>query len=381
VPVPTDYYELLGVHRNASDEELKRAYRSLARELHPDANGGDPESETRFKQVTLAYETLRDPERRRRYDMFGPEGVRGSGAGGGKPGEQFGFGANLGEIFDVFFGGGGGGGGFGASARPGTRRGADAEIMLEITLEQAAFGATRDLPLRTAVACDTCGGSGARKGTSPTTCPDCRGAGQVQRVRQSFLGQMVTATTCGRCEGTGEVIASPCQDCRGQGRRMEDRSVSITVPAGVDDGTTLRVQGKGASALRGGVPGDLFVHLRMVPDPRFERAGNDLVAKIHVSFAQAALGTSIEFETLDGTSTVEVPAGTQAGKIIRLGGLGIQKLRARGRGDLLVVIIIDTPSRLSKEEDALFRQLAELNDETVNPPEHGLLSRLRSRIT
>ncbi len=373
----TDYYELLGVARNATDDELKRAYRALARELHPDASGGDPESEARFKQVTLAYETLRDPEKRRRYDMFGPDAVRGSGAGGGpQAGDPFGFGANIGDIFDAFFGGGGG---MTGQTRASSRRGSDAEVALEITLEQAAFGAEREVKLRVPVACQTCGGSGARAGTTATSCPECRGAGQVQRVRQSFLGQMVTATACGRCEGTGEIVASPCPECRGQGRRSEDSTVTISVPAGVDEGTTLRVQGKGGAALRGGVPGDLYVHLRMAPDERFERAGNDIVAKVHVSFAQAALGTSIDLDTLDGTSTVDIPAGTQSGKIVRLAGQGIQKLRARGRGDLLVVIVVDTPSRLSKEEDAILRQLAEMRGETVNPPEHGLLSRLRTR--
>ncbi|MGC9960302.1 MAG: molecular chaperone DnaJ [Acidimicrobiales bacterium] len=375
----TDYYELLGVSRNANEDELKKAYRALARELHPDATGGDQATEERFKEVTLAYETLRDPERRRRYDMFGPEGVRGSGAGGGGGGgDPFGFSGNLGDIFDVFFGGGGGGG-FGSQGRPSARRGADAEVVLDLSLTEAAFGGTKDVKVNTPVACTTCSGSGARAGTSPTTCPDCRGAGQVQRVRQSLLGQMVTATPCNRCQGTGETVASPCPDCRGQGRRNEERTLSINVPAGVDNGATLRVTGNGAAALRGGPAGDLYVHLRVAADPRFDRSGNDLVATVHVSFAQAALGAELEIETLDGTSQIDVPPGTQSGKIIRLGGLGVPKLRARGRGDLLVHIVVDTPTKLSKQEEDLVRQLAELRGEAVAPPDHGLLSRLRSR--
>lgn len=373
----TDYYELLGVSRSANEDELKKAYRALARELHPDATGGDAATEARFKEVTLAYETLRDPERRRRYDMFGPEGVRGSGAGSGG-GDPFGFGGNIGDIFDVFFGGGGGG--FGGAARPSARRGADTEVVLGISLQEAAFGGTKDVTLNSAVTCTTCSGSGARAGTSPTSCPDCRGSGQVQRVRQSLLGQMVTATPCNRCQGTGETVSSPCPDCRGQGRRNEERTLTINVPAGVDNGATLRVTGSGAAALRGGPAGDLYVHLRVASDPRFDRSGNDLVATVHVSFTQAALGTELEIETLDGTSQIEVPAGTQSGKIIRLGGLGVPKLRARGRGDLLVHVVVDTPTKLSKEEEDLVRQLAELRGEAVAPPEHGLFSRLRSRI-
>lgn len=376
--MPADYYELLGVSRSANEDELKKAYRGLARELHPDATGGDAETEARFKEVTLAYETLRDPERRRRYDMFGPEGARGSGGGGGG-GDPFGFAGNLGDIFDVFFGGGGGG--FASQARPSARRGADSEVVLDLSLDEASFGGSKDISLNGLVSCTTCGGNGARPGTSPTTCPDCRGTGQVQRVRQSLLGQMVTATPCGRCQGSGETVSSPCPDCRGQGRRSEERTLTINVPAGVDNGATLRVAGAGAAALRGGSPGDLYVHLRVAADPRFDRSGHDLVATLHVSFAQAALGTGLDIETLDGASRIDVPPGTQSGKIIRLGGLGVPKLRARGRGDLLVHIVVDTPTKLSKEEEELVRHLAELRGEVVTPAEHGLLSRLRSRIT
>jgi molecular chaperone DnaJ len=373
--VPTDYYELLGVSRNASEDELKRAYRALARELHPDATGGNAETEARFKEVTLAYETLRDPERRRRYDLFGPEAVRGTGAGAGG-GDPFGFGTNLGDIFDVFMRGTG----FGSQSRSGARRGSDAEVILDLSLEEAAFGGKHDISIHTAVSCETCAGSGARPGTQPTSCPDCRGTGQIQRVRQSLLGQMVTATPCGRCQGTGETITSPCPDCKGHGRRNDQRTLTVDVPAGVDDGATLRVQAAGGAALRGGIPGDLYVHLRVAPDERFERSGNDLVTTAHVSFAQAALGVDVEIETLEGTNRITVPAGTQSGKIVRLGGLGVPRLRARGRGDLLVHIVVDTPAKLSKEEEDLIRQLAAIRGESVAPPESGLLSRLRSRI-
>jgi molecular chaperone DnaJ len=372
--VATDYYELLGVGRDASDEELKRAYRRLARELHPDANPGDTSAEERFKAVTIAYETLRDPERRQRYDLFGPEAVRGTGAGGAS--DPFGFGVNLGDIFESFFGAGQGG--FAAPQRPGARRGSDAEVRLDLSLAEAAFGCEREVTVPLPVGCDVCDGSGARPGTSPTSCPDCRGTGQVQRVRQSFLGQMVTTSPCPRCGGLGETIPSPCASCRGEGRVTRQTSLTVQVPAGVDDGATLRVAGAGPAAVRGGVPGDLYVHLRVAAEEGLERSGNDLVTSAHVSFAQAALGTTVEVPSLEGPIELVVPAGTQPGTVLRLGGQGVPRLRSRHRGDLLVKIVVDTPSRLSEEEEGLLRRLAELRGEKVGTADQGLFSRLRS---
>jgi molecular chaperone DnaJ len=374
--VATDYYELLGVARDVSDDELKRAYRRLARELHPDANPGDAESEARFKQVTLAYETLRDPERRQRYDRFGPEGARGAGGGGGDP---FGYGVNIGDIFETFFGQQGSG--FGAGARgggPGARRGSDAEVMLDLSLSEAAFGAERELSVALPVACETCSGSGARPGTTPTTCPECRGMGQVQRVRQSFLGQMVTSSACTRCQGLGEIISSPCSDCRGEGRVTRERTLSVDVPAGVDNGATLRVTGAGPAAVRGGVPGDLYVHLRVRPEPGLERDGTDLRTAVTISFPQATLGTTVEVPSLEEPIELEIPAGTQSGAVLRIASKGVPRLRSRHRGDLLVTVSVKTPTKLSKDEDELVRRLAELGGDEVAPPDHGLLSRLRS---
>lgn len=375
--VTTDYYELLGVSRDATDDELKRAYRRLARQLHPDAHPGDATTEERFKQVTLAYETLRDPERRQRYDLFGPDAVRGSGAGGPAGGQDpFGFGVNIGDIFETFFGGQPGG--FGAQQRPGARRGSDLEVALDLTLADAAFGCEREVALNLPVPCDACEGSGARKGTTPTTCPDCRGSGQVQRVRQSFLGQMVTAAPCPRCGGLGETIPTPCPTCRGEGRVTRERSLTVQVPAGVDDGATLRISGAGPAAVRGGVAGDLYVHLRVAPQPGLERSGNDLLAEAHVSFSQAALGTTVQVPSLDGTVELAVPAGTQSGKVLRVGGEGVPRLRSRHRGDLLVTVVVDTPSKLSGEEEQLLRRLAELRGEEVGTAEQGLFGRIRS---
>lgn len=371
----TDYYELLGVSRNASDDEIKRAYRRLARELHPDARPGDPESEERFKLVTTAYETLRDPERRRRYDMFGPEGAR-AGAGGGPDMGSF-FGSGINDIFDAFFGGG-----FDRSAgrrAGGPPRGADAEVALELSFEEAVFGAQRDVTVRTAVACEACGGSGARPGTTPTTCSACDGSGEVRRVRQSILGQVVTASPCQRCGGLGEEVRSPCPECSGEGRRSESRTWTVDVPAGVDHGVTLRLPGRGPAGPRGGAAGDLYVHLFVKPHERFERDGFDLVHILRIPVTQAALGTRIPLETLDGTEELGVPAGTQSGKVFKLRGRGVPHMDGRGRGDLLVHVVVEVPTELTPSEEELLRRFAEERGEEVAPPgSGGLLGRFRS---
>jgi molecular chaperone DnaJ len=369
-----DFYELLGVRPDASEDEIKKAYRRLARELHPDTNP-DPTAEERFKEITLAYETLRDPERRRRYDMFGPEGLRGTGAGAaaGDPFAGFG-GSGFGDLFDAFFGGGSP---FGGGGRRGPARGTDLEALLDIEFERAVFGGEETLTIRAPVACESCDGSGARAGTTPTRCSQCGGTGEVRRVRQSILGQMVTAGPCGRCAGSGEEITSPCPDCRGEGRRTRERSYTVDIPAGVDDGQTLRLTGKGSAAPRGGVPGDLYVHLRVRPHDRFVRQGQDLLAMMPVAVTQAALGTSFDFETLDGTEEINVPPGTQGGRELRLRGRGVPHLDGRGRGDLVLRIQVETPTSLTKEQEELLRQFAEARDEVVHPPEEGLLSRIR----
>ncbi len=363
-----DFYELLGVGRAATEDEIKRAYRRLARELHPDTSG-DAESEARFKEVTLAYETLRDPERRRRYDMFGPDGER-----LGQPGPGDVFTAGFGDLFNAFFAGGG----FGAPTANTTRRGEDVEVTLDLRFEDAVFGAERPITFRGVVACATCSGSGARPGTSPVTCTQCGGSGQQRRVRQSILGQVVSTTPCNRCRGIGEVIESRCADCRGDGRRLDERTITVDVPSGVDNGTTLRITGAGAPAVRGGIPGDLYVHVRVAPHARFERSGTDLVTTEHVSMAQAALGAEIDIETLDGTETITVPPGTQSGRVVRLKGRGVPEVRGRNRGDLHVQIFVDTPTGLTKDQERLLRELAAQRGEELASEEPGIISRIRS---
>lgn len=370
--VATDFYELLGVSRSATAEEIKKAYRRRAREIHPDANPGDAASEAAFKELGEAYEVLSDPGKRQRYDQFGIDGVRGNGAG---PSDPFGFGG-ITDIFDAFFGGGGGGmGGRGSGGPP---SGADLEAAVEIDFEAAVFGVEAPVQVRTAVPCDTCEATGAAPGTHAETCSECGGVGQVRRVRQSILGQMVTSGPCNRCGGVGQVIASSCPDCGGEGRTVEDKTYNVDIPAGVDTGSTLRLGGLGAVGPRGGAHGDLYVHVRVRPHERFEREGDDIFEHLHIPFTQAALGAELVYETLDGTEQLSIDRGTQSDHTFRLRGKGAPHVRGRGRGDLLVTIVVDVPADLDAEQDALLRQLAEQRGEEVAPVDHKRFSRLRS---
>ncbi len=361
-----DYYELLGVSRAATDDEIKRAYRALARKYHPDANPGDTEAEARFKEISVAYETLRDPERRRRYDMFG----EGQPAGAGMGAEGFG----LNDLFDAFFGGDL----FGSRRGPaGPVRGPDLETRVELTLVEAAFGATRSVQVRMPVTCPRCEGSACEPGTHPARCDTCGGAGEVRQVRRSLLGQVVTASPCPACGATGQYIPSPCRDCRGDGRIGETRDIDVEIPAGIHHGQRLLLRGQGPAAPRGGIPGDLYVAVAVTPDPRFERQGDDLLHIRRVAMTQAALGAEMPVDTLDGEELLVVPAGTQSGRVFRLKGKGMPSTHGR-RGDLVVEIRVETPERLAPEEAELLRQFAELRGEEVSAPEPGLFSRIRS---
>lgn len=365
------YYDLLGVPVDATDDQIKRAYRRLARQLHPDSTGGDPEAEAQFKQVVQAYEVLRDPQRRARYDRYGPDGVDSP-----VPGDPFGGGGGLGDLFDAFFGMAGGTAR--VRGRTGPARGADAEVVLHLDFREAVFGARKDLTIDTVVPCPTCQATGARPGTTAIRCPECGGSGELRRVRQSILGQVVTAVTCPKCQGMGESVPSPCADCGGDGRRPQSRSLAVDVPAGVDHGATLRLSGQGPAGPRGGPPGDLYVHLSVQPDERFTRRGDDLLADLHVSMTQASLGATVTVETLDGHEQLALAPGTQTGTIVRMRGRGVPHVRGRGRGDLLVTLVVDTPTDLSGSQRELLRRLAEERGEPVGPASEGFVSRLRS---
>lgn len=368
-----DYYELLGVGRDASPDEIKKAYRQLARQLHPDANPGDETAEERFKQVAQAYEVLSDPDTRARYDRFGDAGANAQGTG-----DFFAGAGGLGDIFESFFGGNP----FGASRGPaGPPRGQDLEVVADLDFEQAVFGATVPVTVRTAERCEECDGSGAGAGTQPVTCSECNGLGQVQRVRQSLLGQMVTAQACGRCRGYGRVIATPCASCEGNGRIVTDKTFQVDVPAGVDTGSTLRLTGRGAVGPRGGAAGDLFVHLRVRPHDRYVRDGFDLVTEIEVSIVQAALGASLELPTLDGDETLVIPAGTQPGRIFTLRRRGVPRLQSSGRGDLRAIVKVVVPTKLSGSETKLLRSFAAERGEDVAPEDTGFLSKIKSAFS
>ncbi len=363
-----DYYELLGLERDAPNDEIKRAYRKMARQYHPDVAGEDPSAEARFKEIAVAYETLSDPEKRRRYDMFG-EG--GPGSGGSDP-----FGGGLGDIFDVFFGGSDPFGGQRGQAGP--PRGQDAEMELELSLVEAVFGCTRTIEVRMPVECGRCDGSGCEPGTHPSTCRTCNGEGQVRQVRRTLLGQMVTARACSDCGGLGKTVQNPCTECRGDGRIQGLRRRDIQIPAGIDDGQRLRSTRNGPAAPRGGVAGDLYLRIRVAPNELYSREGDDLVTRLEIAMTQAALGARITLETLDGPEELTIPAGTQPGRVFRLRGRGATQLQGRGRGDLVVHVDVVIPEKLGADEEDLMRRLAELRGDDVAPADHGLLSKLKS---
>ena len=368
--MPRDHYEVLGVDRDADAAEVKSAYRRLARQHHPDANDGDSAAESEFKAVAASYKVLSDPEARQSYDRFGHDGPS-----AGMAGDPFG---GINDIFESFFGGGGVGGG--GRRRSGPRPGEDLETTILVDFEEAVFGSEEEITVRTAVACTSCEATGRTPGTSAEQCGGCRGSGQVRQVRQSVLGQMVTAAPCPTCSGRGEVFPDPCVDCRGEGRRVEECSFTVNVRAGVDDGTTLRLTGRGAVGPRGGPTGDLYVSVRVRPHPVFERHGSDLYHRLHLPVTQAALGVELDYETLDGDVEVRIPAGTQTGEVFRLRGSGVPHLQGRGRGDIVLEVVVDTPTGLSAEEDKLFRSLAVERGETVGEPGDGLISRIRSAL-
>lgn len=365
-----DLYEILGVARDAADEEIKRAYRKRARTLHPDA-GGDEEQ---FKELTTAYEVLRNPRARANYDRYGdPRGPA------GVSGDPFGGFGDLGDLIDAFFGGGFGGARGGGRAGP--QGGRDALVDVTLTLEEAAEGVRRELDVTVARTCDVCGGSGAAEGSRPVRCPTCRGRGSVQQVARSVFGQMLTTTTCPACHGAGERILDPCEACFGEGRREMTDMVSVDVPPGVDDGTRLRVLGRGEAGRQGGGTGDLYVRVRVRPHPMFTRDGNDLHCELRLTMAQAALGGELKVPTLYGEEPLRVPAGTQSGAILTLRRHGMPKLSGGGaRGNLHVHCRVETPRALDEEQESLLRRFAELRGEDLaaaSADGRGLFGRLR----
>jgi len=360
----TDPYSVLGVARSASPEEIKSAYRKLARKHHPDVNPGDAAAEEKFKEVSEAYQILSDPDRKARFDQYGVTDEQPTGQGG----DFFG-GGNVSDIFEAFFGGMGGSGG--RARRAGVRDGDDVRAEAFITLTDVLTGTDKPVTYRPAVRCRTCGAIGAKPGTSPKKCGTCGGSGQVTRVQQTFIGSMRTTTACPTCQGQGETVEEPCSACRGRRLEVVEETVSVTVPTGVESGMTLRVHGKGSEGLGGGTSGDLYVVISVHEDDRFIREGTTLYHQTALTFAQATLGDSIEIDSLDGLLEVEIPAGTQPGEQFRLRAHGLPRLQGSARGDLIVQVTIRVPKKVSETQAKLLREFAELGDEPQPKGDEG----------
>jgi molecular chaperone DnaJ len=374
-----DYYQILGVSRSADTEEIKKAYRKLALEHHPDRNQGSKEAEERFKEVTQAYEVLRDPQRRTAYDRYGEQGLRGS---GGAPGFDFG---DAIEVFMRDFGGFSGleelFGMRGARAqRASSRKGQTSRIRLPLTLVDVAKGVTKTVRVSLLDLCERCEGSGAEPGSAPTTCGNCGGSGEERHVQRSVFGQFVSVQPCRVCQGEGRVIEKPCEECSGEGRVRGEREISVDVPAGVTSENFLTLRGRGSAGPRGGPRGDLVVLLEVQDDPRFTRDGADLIHEMPITFAQAALGAEVEVPTLEGVAKVSVPAGIQSGELLRLKGLGLPELNGSLRGDEILRILVWTPDDLTPEQERLLRDLRAIESPPPEKIRHGSRKGFWSRV-
>ncbi len=357
MPTKRDYYEVLGIPRNATDEEIKRAFRKLAFKYHPDhnRNGG---AEEKFKEVNEAYEVLSDADKRSAYDRFGHGGAEGP---FGRGFESFDF-SGFGNIFDAFFGGATG------TVRRGPQRGADLTYNIAIAFEEAAFGCEKEINILRTENCSLCQGTGSRPGTEPTKCPNCNGAGQVRRVQQTIFGRFSDITTCTQCRGEGRIITDPCPQCRGTGKEKHKCRISVKIPAGVDNGTQVRLRGEGEAGERGGPPGDLYVSLTVEQHKVLTRDGDDIIYELPINFAQAALGAEIEVPTLEGKIQLKVPASSQTGGVFKLKNKGVPHLHRRGRGDQFVKLRVVTPDSLTKKQHQLLEELAETLDPTPKSP-------------
>ncbi|OYD07653.1 molecular chaperone DnaJ [Paludifilum halophilum] len=371
-----DYYEVLGVDRNASAEEIRKAYRKLARKYHPDVNQS-PDAEQKFKEVAEAYEVLRDPQKKANYDQFGhaDPGAAGAGAGGfggfGGGAADFGFG----DIFDMFFGGG-------RRSNPNApRQGADLEYRLTVDFKDAIFGKEMDIVIPRTETCDTCQGSGARPGTHPETCSNCKGTGQAETVQNTPFGRIVNKRICQQCGGRGKVIREKCADCGGTGSVKKRRKIHIKIPSGIDEGKQLRVSGEGEPGSNGGPPGDLFILVQIKPHEFFRRHGDDIVCELPITFVQAALGDEVVVPTLDGRAKIKVPAGTQTGAEFRLRGKGVPRLYGRGQGDQRVKVKVITPTRLTEEQKKVMREFGRISGDYISEQHSSFFDKMKKAFT
>jgi molecular chaperone DnaJ len=368
MPTKRDYYEVLGIGRDATDEEIKKAFRKLAFKHHPDHNS-DTGAENKFKEVNEAYQVLSDPDKRAAYDRFGHGGADGL-FGRGFEGFDFG---GFGDIFDAFFGGST------TATHQASHQGADLHYpRLDITFEEAAFGSEKVIAIPRTENCSLCHGVGAKPGSDPSRCSNCNGTGQVKRVQQSIFGRFANIATCPRCHGEGSVITEPCPQCRGTGKEKHRRNISVKIPAGVDNGTQIRLRGEGEAGERGGPPGNLYISLSVEPHDFFTREDDNILYELPANFAQAALGTELEIPTLDGKAKLKIPAGSQTGKVFRLKNQGIPHAHKGGRGDLLVFLFVSTPEKLNEKERQLLEELAKSLNQNNHPKQKGLFNRLKN---
>ena len=355
--MPADYYDVLGVPRTAGEGDIKTAYRQLARKYHPDVAEDKVAAENHFKEINEAYEVLSDPQKRANYDRYGHASTQGAG-GSGFAAEGFG------DIFDMFFGQARSGGQPGRASGP--QRGSDLRYDAEITLEEAFTGTTREISFRHLASCQTCKGSGAEPGTLVVSCDRCGGSGIARQVRQTPLGQFVTQSTCSKCNGEGSFVTTPCEACRGRGRLDRTRTLTVKIPAGVDDGSRIRISGSGEGGTRGGPAGDLYVYLSIAPHPRLRRDGSDLYVDVPIAFTQAALGGLVELESLDGKASVQIAPGTQSGSTFRVRGRGMPTVRSAARGDLLATVHVVVPAKLSRRERDLLEEFARVGGDQID---------------
>ncbi len=373
-----DYYEVLEIGREATDTDIKKAYRKLAKQYHPDVNPEDKSAEAKFKEVNEAYEVLSDPQKKARYDQYGHAGVDPNSFGGAGAGfGDFDFGG-IGDIFESFFGGGG----FGRSSRgrSGPQRGADIKYSMQLTFEEAAFGVQKEISISRHENCSNCSGTGAKPGTSPETCKHCNGTGQVQYKQSTPFGQFVNVKTCDVCRGEGKIITNPCPDCNGKGKVKKTVKRTIDIPAGIDDGQTISMRGEGEPGSKGGPAGDVYITVAVKPHAIFKRQGNDVVCEMPITFVQAALGAELEVPTLDGKVKYSIPEGTQTGSIFRLKSKGIPYLRGNGRGDQYVKVEIDVPKKLNDKQKELLKQFAEISGDDVYEQRKGFFDKMKDAL-
>ncbi|HOP99690.1 MAG TPA: molecular chaperone DnaJ [Acetivibrio clariflavus] len=376
-----DYYEVLGVSKNASDAEIKKAYRKLAKQYHPDINPGNKEAEAKFKEINEAYEVLSDPQKRAQYDQFGHSAFEQGGFGGGFSGfggfSDFDF-SDFGDIFETFFGGFGGR--TSSRTRRGPQKGADLKTSVEVSFEEAAFGVEKEITINRMEICDKCQGSGSKPGSSPETCHHCNGTGQIQYKQRTPFGQFVNIKTCDVCHGEGKVITNPCDKCNGKGRVRKQSKIEVSIPAGIGDGQTIKLGGGGEPGLKGGPSGDLFITVNVKPHAIFERKGNDVFCDIPITFVQAALGAELEIPTLEGKVKYQIPEGTQTGTVFKLKNKGIPFIRGNGRGDQYFKVHVEVPKKLNEKQKAILKEFAELSGDEVHEQRKSFFDKMKDAL-